>query len=174
MGLIQWNTGVHPMDTNLLQDLQICYARLEAKSAQISQALRGTFPLESGWYNGHYHRDHDGGWVRESYPIPVLTVKNLCDIEVHFDRISLSTKLRRCAALDFSFAPVAGYDFEVYGVEDYLADFYHPGQTIEELKENLLACNEPELGFSFTLPFEVDGAQVLDLVQLLRREGFYD
>ena len=87
---------------------------------------------------------------------------------------TVRSDLRRCAALDFSFAPVAGYDFEVYGVEDYLADFYHPGQTIEELKENLLACNEPELGFSFTLPFEVDGAQVLDLVQLLRREGFYD
>lgn len=173
MGLIQWNTGVHPMDTNLLQDLQRCYAGLEAKSAQISQALRGTFPLESGWYNGHYHRDHDGGWVRESYPIPVLTVKNLCDIEVHFDRISLSTKLRRCAALDFSFVPVAGYDFEVYGVEDYLADFYHPGQTIEALKENLLACNEPELGFAFTFPFDVDGAEILELVQLLRQEGFY-
>ena len=78
-------------------------------------------------------------------------------MEVHFDRISLSTKLRRCAALDFSFVPVAGYDFEVYGVEDYLADFYHPGQTIEELKENLLACNEPELGFSFTPPLRWTG-----------------
>ena len=58
-------------------------------------------------------------------------------------------------------------------MEDYLADFYHPGQTIEELKENLLACNEPELGFSFTLPFDVDGAEILELVQLLRQEGFY-
>ena len=161
------------MDTKLLLDIQRSYAQLEAKSAQISQALRSTFPLESGWYNGHYHRDGDGGWVRESYPILVLGVKGLCDIEVHFDRISLSTKLRRCAALDFSFAPVAGYDFEVYGVEDYLADFYHPGQTIEELKENILACNEPELGFSFTLSFDADRAEILKLVQLLRQEGFY-
>ena len=161
------------MDVKLLQDIQRSYAQLEAKSAQISQALRSTFPLESGWYNGHYHRDGDGGWVRESYPIPVLGVKGLCDIEVHFDRISLSTKLRRCAALDFSFAPVAGYDFEVYGVEDYLADFYHPGQTIQALKENLCACKEEEIGFSFTFPFDVNEAQVLELVQLLRREGFY-
>lgn len=161
------------MDTKPLLDIQRCYARLEDKSAQISQALRSTFPLESGWYSGHYHRDDDGGWVRESYPIPVLGVKGLCDIEVHFDRISLSTKLRRCAALDHSFAMVAGYDFEVYGVEDYLADFYHPGQTIEELKENILACNEPELGFSFTLSFDADRAEILKLVQLLRQEGFY-
>ena len=58
-------------------------------------------------------------------------------------------------------------------MEEYLAGFYHTRQTIEELKENLLACNEPELGFSFTLPFDVDGAEILELVQLLRREGFY-
>lgn len=161
------------MDTNLLQNLQRCYARLEAKSAQLSQALRGIVPLESGWYNGHYHRDDTGTWVREAYPIPVLTVSGQCDIEVHFDRISLSTKLRRAAALDFSFDCISRYSFEVYGVEDYLADFYHPGQTIQELKENIRTCKEPELGFSFTLPFEVDGAQVLDLVQLLRRECFY-
>lgn len=124
-------------------------------------------------HNGHYHRAYDGTWVRESYPIPVLSVKNLCDIEVHFDRISLSTKLRRTVALDFSFAPVAGFPFEAYGVEDYLADLYHPGQSIQDLKENVLACNESELGFSFPLPFDSNGVQVLDLVQLLKREGFY-
>lgn len=57
------------MDRILLQTLQSCYARLEAKSAQISQALRGAFALESGWYNGHYHRDNAGNWVREPYLI---------------------------------------------------------------------------------------------------------
>lgn len=161
------------MDRDLLQDLQRYYARLEAKAAQLSQALCGAFQLESGWYNGHYHRDDTGNWVREPYPIPVIGIPGLCDIEVQLDHISLSTKLGRSAALDFSFDSISGYSFEVYGVEDYLADFYHPGQTIQELKENLCACKEEEIGFSFTLPFEADGAQVLDLVQLLRREGFY-
>lgn len=162
------------MDRVLLQSLQRCYARLETKSAQIAQALLpGTFPLESGWYNGHYHRGEDGAWIRESYPIPVIRVNGLCDVEVQLDHISLSTKLRRSAALDFSFVPVAGYTFEAYGVEDYLADFYHPGQTIEELKENLRTCKEEEIGFSFTFPFDTDVEQVLELVQLLGREGFY-
>ena len=103
----------------------------------------------------------------------MIGVKGFCDIEVQPDHISVSTKLRRSTALNYSFNKFAEYDFEAYGVEDYLADFYHPGQTIEALKENLLACNEPELGFSFTLPFDVDGAEILELVQLLRQEGFY-
>lgn len=162
-----------PIHGAFLNNLERCYARLEAKSAQISQALRGIFPLESGWYNGHYHRDEAGTWVRESYPIPVLGVRDLCDIEVHFDRISLSTKLRRAAALDFSFAPVSGYPFEAYGVEDYLADFYHPGQTIQDLKTNLRTCQEEGIGFSFSLPFDTEEAQLVALVQLLCREGFY-
>lgn len=165
--------GVHSMDRELLQDLQSCYARLETKSAQISQALHGAFPLEAGWYNGHYHRDDTGNWVREPYPIPVIGIPGLCDIEVQLDHISLSTKLRRSAALNYSFTPVAGYPFEAYGVEDYLADFYHPGQAIQDLKENIRGCQEEEIGFFFSLPFDVDGAEILELMQLLRREGFY-
>lgn len=162
-----------PIHRELLNGLERCYHQLETKSTQISQALHGAFPLESGWYNGHYHRDDTGNWVRESYPIPVIGIPGLCDIEVQLDHISLSTKLGRSAALDYSFTPVAGYPFEAYGVEDYLADFYHPRQTIQDLKENIRGCQEEEIGFSFFLPFDVDEARLVALVQLLRQEGFF-
>ncbi|NJE73922.1 MULTISPECIES: hypothetical protein [unclassified Pseudoflavonifractor] len=162
------------MNQELFHEMQRFYDRLETRSGQLFHALfHRVFELEVGWYGGHYHKNEDGTWIREAYPIPVIGVKGFCDIEVQPDHISVSTKLRRSTALNYSFNKFAEYDFEAYGVEDYLADFYHPGQTIEELKENLLACNEPELGFSFTLPFDVDGAEILELVQLLRREGFY-
>ena len=162
------------MNQELFHEMQRFYDRLETRSGQLFHALfHRVFELEVGWYSGHYHKMEDGTWIREVYPIPVIGVKGFCDVEIHPDHIAVSTKLNRSAALNDSFVKFAEYDFEAYGVEDYLADFYHPGQTIEELKENLLACNEPELGFSFTLPFDVDGAEILELVQLLRREGFY-
>ena len=162
------------MIQELFHEMQRFYDRLETRSGQLFHALfHRVFELEVGWYSGHYHKMEDGNWTREAYPIPVIGVKGFCDIEVQPDHISVSTKLERSTALNYSFVKFAEYDFEAYGVEDYLADFYHPGQTIEELKENIRACQEQEIGFSFSFPFDVNGQKMYEFVKLLRREGFY-
>ena len=162
------------MDKQILNEINIVYYRLESKQAELVRALsHRIFKLKSGWYNGHYHMDETGNWFRESYPIPVIDVKGLCDIEIPFDKITISTKLERNAALTYSFEKFAGYEFEAYGVEDYLADFYHSGQTLLELQENIRACEENEIGFSFVFPFDVDEMQIFEFVKLLRQEGFY-
>ena len=162
------------MDKELLKEINSAYDHLEMKQAEITHALfHRIFELESGWYNGHYHKKDTGEWHRESYPIPVISVKGFCDIEIQFDKISVSTKLKRDAALAYSFEKFSEYEFEVYGVEDYLAEFYHEGQTIQEMKENICACDEAEIGFSFVFPFGVEGKQIYEFVKLLRREGFY-
>lgn len=162
------------MDKQILNEINIVYYRLESKQAELVRALsHRIFKLKSGWYNGHYHMDETGNWFRESYPIPVIDVKGLCDIEIPFDKITISTKLKRNAALTYSFEKFAGYEFEAYGVEDYLADFYHSGQTLLELQENIRACEENEIGFSFVFPFDVDEMQIFEFVKLLRQEGFY-
>lgn len=154
--------------------LNEAYLRLEAKHDEIIRALtHRIFELESGWYNGHYQKNPDGKWVRDAYPIPVITVKGLCDIEIQFDRVSVSMKLKRDAALAYSFDKLMEYEFEAYGVEDYLSDYYHPGQTDQELKDNIKASDEAEIGFSFTFPFEVDEKQLFEFVKMLRREGFH-
>lgn len=162
------------MDKQLLKEINTAYCRLELKQADIVHALFHRISvLESGWYNGHYHKEDNGNWSSESYPIPVISVKGFCDIEIQFDKISVSTKLKRNYALTYSFDKFTGYEFEAYGVEDYLADFYHPGQTVQELKENIRTCNEKEIGFSFSFPFDIEGKQIFEFVKLLRREGFY-
>lgn len=104
---------------------------MKLKQAEIVHTLfYRIFELESGWYSEHYHKGNNGNWFRESYPIPVIGVKGFCDIEIQFDKISVSTKLKRNVALAYSFEKFAGYEFEAYGVEDYLEDFYHSGQTV--------------------------------------------
>lgn len=162
------------MNQERLNNLNTAYYRLETKQAEIIHALsHGIFELESGWYNGHYHKGDNDNWVRESYPIPVIEVKGLCDIEIQFDKISVSTKLQRNTVLAYSFEKFAEYEFEAYGVEDYLADFYRAGQTVQEMKDNIRACDEKDIGFSFVFAFEIDGKQIVEFVNLLRREGFY-
>lgn len=162
------------MDNELLHEINAAYHRLEKKQAEVAHALsHRLFELETGWYNGHYHKNDSGEWRRESYPIPVISVKGLCDIEIQFEKISVSAKMERDAASAYSYMKLSEYEFEVYGVEDYLADFYHKGQTIQELKENICACDEDEIGFSFVFPCDAEGEQIVDFVELLRREGFY-
>ena len=156
------------------ESLNEAYSGLEAKHNEIIRAMTNRiFELESGWYNGHYQKNADGKWVRDAYPIPVIAVKGLCDIEIQFDRISVSTKLKRDMALAYPFDKFMDYEFEAYGVEDYLSDYYHPGQPVQELKDNIKASDEAEIGFSFTFPFEVGGKQIFEFVKMLRREGFY-
>ena len=105
------------MSEELLKEINASYYHLETKQAEITHALfHRIFELESDWYNGHYHKDEDGNWIRESYPIPVVGVKGFCDIEIQFDKISISTKLKRDVALSYSYEKFAGYEFEAYGV----------------------------------------------------------
>lgn len=162
------------MEREALRELNAAYDRLERKQAELVRTLsHRIFELKFDWYNGHYHKGDKGNWIREAYPIPVIGVKSVCDIEIQFDKISISTKLTRDAALAYSFEKFSKYEFEAYGVEEYLTDLYHAGQTVGELKENIRACDEKEIGFSFLFPFEVAGKQLCEFVKMLRREGFY-
>lgn len=158
----------------LLQEMNDAYDRLEKKYNELVYALlHRIFELEPGWFNGHYQKQEDGSFRRASYPIPVIGVKGVCDIEIQFDKIEVSAKLKRDRALTYSYDKMAEYPFEAYGIEDFLGDYYHEGQTIQELREHILPSEEQEIGFSFTFPFTVEGKELFAFVKLLRSEGFY-
>lgn len=158
----------------LQKEMNAAYDRLEKKRDALAHAFSQCgFELEAGWFNGHYQKNEDGGFSRDSYPIPVISVKGVCDMEIQFDRIDVSTKMKREKALTYSFDKMGDYSFEAYGVEDYLGDYYHEGQTIQELRDNILGSEEKEIGFSFTFSFDTEGEKILEFVTLLRREGFY-
>ncbi len=163
------------MDQGLLKKINAAYSCLEQKQTEIVRFLSCEgFEWKSGWYNGHYQRDDAGNWQRESYPIPVIGVKGVCDIEIEFEGISVSAKLKREEALEKSFEMLAGYEFEAYGVQDYLADFYCKGQTVQEMKEKIRVSDEAEIGFSAIFPPEMDGNRLFEFVKLLRQEKFYN
>ncbi len=157
-----------------IDQLNAEYHQLEMKQAQITHALfNRIFEIETGWYSGHFHENDNGGWNRDSYPIPVMSVKGICDIEIDFEAVSVSTKLKRKRALEYSYTEMSRYSFEAFGVEDYLCTFYKSGQTIEQLKSNITNSDEREIGFAFSFSFDVDEDTIYKFVKLLRREGFY-
>lgn len=162
------------MENPVLNEINGAYSQLEAKHDELMKTLKQEIPdAASGWYNGHYHKKGNGQWVKEAFPIPVISLKGLCDIEIRFDGISVTAKLGREAALARTYEDLMAYEFEAYGVENYLSDYYGPGQTERELKENIGRGNERNIGFSFAFPFGADGKQLLEFVKLLKREGFF-
>ncbi len=162
------------VSNELLDGMNRVYYELNLKKSEIFHALyHRIFELSVGWYNEHYVKDDSGAYRVTYYPIPVISVKGFCDIEITFDEVSVTTHLRREAALEYSYDRLKDYPFEAYGVEEYESDYYHPGLTVADLKENIRRGDEKEIGFAFTFPFEVDGRVIFEFVKLLRREGFY-
>lgn len=157
-----------------LNELNAFYSRLQTKCVEILTGMKHrAFECQWAWYNGHYYKNEAGEYAEALYPIPVISVKGLCDIEINPDCVTLTAKRSRTDTLDYSFAKFDGVYFEVFSVEHYLDDYYAPGITMKDFRERIRKSQEKELGFSFRFSFDVDGDRMYEFVKLLRREGFY-
>lgn len=157
--------------------LNAIYRELENRMHKIVApftSLHKGFDFSCGYYSGHYHKNAEGKYVMDVFPIPVVMVKDLCDIEIDLDKVSVSTKLRREVALNYSYEKLSDYEFEAYGVEGDLDDFYVKGNTYAELVENITSSKEKEIGFSFWFSGDVDADVIYKCVKFLRKEGFFN
>ena len=162
------------MDQTLYNDLNEFYHLLEDKKNEIIQSLKGlNLQMSSGWFNGHYRKTDSGMWEREAFPIPVISIHGFCDIEIHDERLSISTKMKKENALAFSFVPYIAYEFEAFGVEDYLADYFHSGMTLDDMKQQIEKSEEHEIGFAIMVPFDFSSRNLPDLITKLKTDGFF-
>ena len=154
------------MERNQLNDL---YKKIERKAQELCDQLHGSF----GYYNGHYHKSEIGEYEMDYFPIPVISFKGICDIEIDFDQISVTTKLTRDMAISYNFEKVKSYSFEAYGVENYLDDLYIDGDTICDMIEKIQQSNETNVFFSFNFPFEIAASTLYEFVNFISKEGFF-
>ena len=160
------------MEDTLRQRLNQFYRPMDERMRALSAALaRRGLAAEGGWFSGHYTRDSAGQYHRDDFPIPVVTVKGVCDVELGPVLTTVSARLGRDAALALSPEELE-VPFEAYGAEDYLLDLYLPGMAPATLAENIRACGEREIGFSFCLPPDAPAERVLALIEKLARWGF--
>lgn len=151
------------------------YKNLDDKANQIKEILdKNGFNVEKCYYNGHYYnKDSSGNYVKDYYPIPVVEVRGLCDIEIVGSHIGVSTKTSIKNAIHFDYKKLSNYYYEVYGVVDYLADYYKSGEDIVKLYNSLEACNEKEIGFAFSFANNTTTDKILKFMTLLKNNGFY-
>ena len=92
------------MNKRLLAEIDAAYRALETRLETVKAAVRQAgLECTSGWYNGHYARDGRGEFRRQAYPIPVVSVEKLCDIELGFLSLNITAKLSRAQALAFPY-----------------------------------------------------------------------
>ena len=145
------------------------YKELDGKAQEFGKLFQCTY----GYYNGHYHKNIAGNYEPDYFPIPVISIKDLCDIEIDLNQISVTTKLTRDKALCYDYEKIKSYNFEIYGVENYLDDFYVAGDTISGMIEKIKASNEENVFFSFYFPFEVSANIVCKFVNFIGKEVFF-
>jgi hypothetical protein len=151
------------------------YYPLDGKARKLVKALvklPGFPKVTTGFFNGHYHKNDSGQYQEDKYPIPVVSIKDLCDIEIDFDEISVTTKLKKDQVVSFDWGTIGAVQFEVYGVEDYLNDMGND-QDIAIIKENVLVSKEEEFFVSFFFHLSADAVEVSEFLDFLRKNHFY-
>ena len=136
------------MDTKRMQVLNSEYEPLRTHTHNMLKALTNSgFECEWGYFAQHSVRNGNE-WFFEHYPIPVITIKNVCEIGFDINQTFIECKLKRNDSIAFDFSQFYGFTFEVYGVTDYLNDFYNAGQDINDIHAKIEKSDEKEIGVS--------------------------
>ena len=151
------------------RQLNKIYEKLDEKAREISKLLDCSY----AYYNGHYNRNESDNYEIEYFPIPVITIKGVCDIEIGLDQISVTAKLSKKDALSYDYGKVKAFNFEAYGENNYLDDFYIAGSTIDGMIKKIEKSSESNIFFSFAFPYEMDSDDLCKFVKFIKSEGFF-
>ena len=157
-------------------ELNEIYKKLEVKSDELIRPffkIHNIFQSTVAYYSGHYNKNSNVNYQIAYFPIPIISIRGYCKIEVGLDEVSLLTKLKKVDAINFDYNKIKQYKFEAYGVEGYLMKYYVEGNTIEELFNDIKSSKKKTIGFAFQLGYNVDGDTLYKFVMLLRRNGFF-
>ena len=103
----------------LAQQLSEIYHPLEMKSFQMLLGLQHRiFDPQLAYYSGHHRKSADGVHRIDYFPLPGITVHGFCDVVIDLDYVTVNSKLRREAALAFTYEQLGVYEFEVFGEDD--------------------------------------------------------
>lgn len=129
-----------------MEELNRVYAPLKEKAVRIVNTLKKLdAEVEWAWYSGH-SVSRKGELVYEEFPIPVITVKDVCEIGVDLKGLFIEGKVFASESDEVDFSKLEGLHFCVYGADAYLEDLYDSARdSITDLEEALFDTEEFEL-----------------------------
>ena len=160
---------------NIRDEMNKIYKALVLKQKELISELKkcGDFKFSSGFFNNHYHKNEIGVYIADCFPIPVISIKGLCDIEIDLERISVTSKLEKKNVLIFDFSKINDLTFEIYGVEDYLTDYYAHGNNISDTLHKIESSDEQAFFYPFYFDNSVTGKEICKLIEFLFSHNFF-
>lgn len=109
-----------------------------------------------GFYNNHELKIGKV-FIKEFYPIPVVSLKiNKYEIDIGFDIVTdkdyigfIELTLDKEKVLNFDYDKIKEFNFEIYGYENYLIDYY--GGDVENTKRLIHNSNEIKFHIGFNI-----------------------
>jgi hypothetical protein len=155
---------------NLLNGI---YRPLHERATALSKLLREKgLDARLGWYNMHYRGTGGGEYAPDYFPIPVISIAGLCDVEFNIDTVNVTAKLTRKDSLEKNIDGI-GVSYEAYGVNDYLNDFRNAETTTEQMRRAIAQSDEKEVFFGFLLPQDIKADGIAEFIERLRLLGFF-
>lgn len=155
-----------------IETINNSYRTLNERASRLVQSLKVLgHSVEWNYYSQHSIMI-DGEPVIEHYPIPVITVKDVCDIGIDFMQVFVEGKVFAEDAAKIDLAALKKCDdFSIYGVESYLMDMYFEGMNSDELQNSISESGEKEVNIAVSLPGEPLIKEILDTVLIFRNMG---
>jgi hypothetical protein len=152
-----------------MQVLNREYEPLRLHTHQVLKALTELgFEYEWGYFAQHSVRN-GSEWFLEHYPIPVITIRDICEVGFDLSQTFIEYKVSRERALGFDFKRLKAFNFEVYGVKEYLNDFYNTTQDIEDIRGKIDKSDEQEIGISLFFGYMESVETIINAVSSLQQ-----
>ncbi|ABX41361.1 DUF3201 domain-containing protein [Lachnoclostridium phytofermentans] len=150
-----------------LKTLNEIYIEINQKKKELIHFFKEKgFQYRCGYYNQHSVKV-DNEWITEEYPIPVISMEQIGDLGIDISHIFFEIVVTREQALTLDFEKLRPYRFEVYGVENFLNDFYNETLPLQDIKKKIRRSDEESIGISFFFiidePVDQIGNAVIDI-----------
>ncbi len=164
------------MNNNLREAMNAAYVALDKRGKDILRLLKvscSSRPLSCGYFAGHYWPVGKEGYQMDQFPIPVVTVEGLCDIEIDLEFTGITAKLSKQALMSLDHAMFNDIPYTVYGVMDFEKIFKGLGETPECLAERIQTSDETAFFYSFLFSADMSQEQILTMIKNLEQLKLY-
>lgn len=142
------------MERCIQSELNDIYEPLCAKSDEVCDCFKKAgYKISVGFYNNHSVRKGEGFFL-EHYPIPVIKIMGIGDVGIDIDSVWMEVIITKDEAFLLDYSELArSHSIEIYGVENYLHDFYtfynekaDAGKIIDKIRNS----EETQICINFT------------------------
>lgn len=159
------------MDRRIIND---SYKELDYVANDIFNSLfrlPDEYSYKIGYFNYRYYKDNNS-YDLEYYPIPVISILNICDIEIDFDQIRFVCKIKHYQALSYDYYELNEYEFDLYELDNQGSKLYKSGESTDGLSFLLSKIDTKELGITFYFD-KKNLPDIIEFISFLDKEGFY-